>query len=1770
MEVGVEVWLKDKIGQNAWVPAVISSKNILDNSKVQISVRFDIYSEESVFILNGEYAEIEEVKLRNSSADSAVEDLINLPYLHEPAILYCLEQRYVSSDIYTYTGPILIAVNPFKKVNLYTSQILEQYYNLGLLKSQGISNNVPLPPHVFAVADAAYRSMMNSILGSSGLHAAANQSILISGESGAGKTESTKIVLRYLTTVGNAAGGLELQTGSVMDKILQSNPILEAFGNAKTIRNDNSSRFGKFIELNFNRRGHLIGGTIRTYLLEKVRLPTQQLGERNFHIFYQMASGGSINEIERWNTPSVKDFWYTQQGGVFDLKLVNDKDEFNNMKGALNILNFKDSDQESLFNILAGLLHLGELKFKNDSDGEGSELSPDEINVNHLKKVSELFGISSFDIIRTLTVRVITARAESYEKKLTPVQASDAKDALAKAIYGKIFLWIVDTINISIKVDSSLIRADIGVLDIFGFECFKHNSFEQLCINYTNETLQQQFNQFIFKMEQIEYRRENIEWSFIEFPDNQDCLDLIEHKVNGILAMIDDECKLPKASDEKLAGRMVKALESHPRFSASVTQRRDYQFCIQHYAGPVVYNTITFVEKNKDELPRESFALLQTSLDLLLSRLFIEKIINSNTKTSISQQSSTTSGSSSVGSQFKEQLTKLMEKIYSTTPHYIRCLKPNDENVPDNFHRLRTTEQLRYGGVLEAVRVARSGFPVRLIHNEFFSRYRSLAYDTHRTLPHSLNLINGDHREFCKKLLSFFWINTEFAITRSETSKFRGFVGRLPTDSAQIGLTKVFLRKNAHDVLESMRSKRLVYAALAIQSIYRGFWNRKEYVVSKMAIIVLQKIFRGYLARKHVLFMRRTIAATIIQKYLRKYVSYKKYKLSRIAVTTIQRIRRGIVSRRISTVLKYNRNLIRLQKYSRGLTALSKFNKIKRAVISLQSRHRVKKAKNALRALKIEAKDLGNLRQNNENLKAEIALLRSKAFEESKKLEEKLKAELEARRISEKESEFEKLLQTIDELKNSIEVEKNMRQVAEENVKNSELEMTEILSALDECKYSLESEKKLRMMLEDKLEHKNVEIDNMIATLDEYTDAFEKEKNLRLSVESKYREAASEISLLLTKIDDSNKLLESENCLRLIAEANLKGAQSEINDLELALKDLKIKSLTPTFPIISSALGNISSIVESYTSNSNINVKPDNHDSNPSRSNSIDKKVNESAGVPLERNSQKSNDLISPDKFSKSNLSYHDSNPSRSNSSDKKVNESIGVPLEQNSQKSNDLISPDKFNKFSISNLSYHTPTSMFNTPYTPSSTNVEISQSAIKRSEKISPFTYPEKYSVELEQSKREIQSLLQQLSSEKASKSALEEEISRLREISMRLQAEAIKNSQTVTASKRVEDSKRRNSLEPPSPGESKVTSHRTTVRPDTTPVKKTDISDQDADRSRQRTTSAEFSSTAQVDMTKVLNKYEKNIDTIQQKLRKGIPGLVWEGASISKVDVSLILDPALQLLSFTQSGNNRTEIQPIKVHEILEVFPGANIQSESADDSRLLTIVCSSVGPTPRGVAFKVNNKEERNLLITGLRALTYDSILTSFPPQTSSENAIKVPLDPTSTTNIRSSRKKSVRDSVLEETISASYPNNGNSALKSKSSRLSTSSVSPVTSKFSADIMAVTSLDECRRLYLFEKSRNEKLSLQMFSLTNDLFEREELIVTLNKRESEYKQLLAAKDKLFEQDVLSKTQLGRKLEQVLMDKEEALEQIELLKEQLSALKESVAVINQPNNKK
>jgi myosin-5 len=731
-----------------------------------------------------------------------------------------------------------------------------------------------LDPHVFAVADRSYRQMMREQRKS--------QSILISGESGAGKTESTKIVMSYLTTLG----GMGMEAGkegelSIMERVLQSNPVLEAFGNARTLRNDNSSRFGKFIELGFSRAGHLLGAKVETYLLEKVRIAFHATGERNYHIFYQLLRGATDVQKEKYGfnegstggleLPMI--FNLTKQGGAPQLREYTDEESFAYTIKAMKALGWNEDLIDKVMSIIAGLLHLGQTSFIKKESASGQDAAGIE-DMEALQRTCSLLGVDVDKLALALTQKVVVARGEEIKTELTPERAHDARDALCKTVYGALFLWVVDQVNQSIKWENDGdVRSSVGVLDIFGFECFAVNSFEQLCINYTNEALQQQFNKFIFKLEQAEYEAEQIEWAFISFPDNQDCLDTIQQKKTGIMAILDDECRLPKGSDRNFAARMFKewlpeknqVVSTNTRFHASKGQQAKGFFCIRHFAGLVEYQAETsFMEKNKDEVPLAAQNLLEAAPSQLMKDVYsIQK-----RETNAGSDAKKGGKQKTVGQQFKEQLVSLIANVEKTDPHYIRCLKPNDAAKPKMLTRKRLTEQLRYGGVLEAVRVARAGYPVRLDHTTFFQRYRMLL----PTVPDSKipwNMEGHDAQKLCVKLLVECLEEgkkskgkgnldpNEVGITKFE--KIRRMQSQpipmaFPQSDVQLGLTKVFMRKPPHDALEAHRVFHQYASATMIQCWVRGLEQRRKYLIYDDAVCSVQRWYRGCKGRQRYVF----------------------------------------------------------------------------------------------------------------------------------------------------------------------------------------------------------------------------------------------------------------------------------------------------------------------------------------------------------------------------------------------------------------------------------------------------------------------------------------------------------------------------------------------------------------------------------------------------------------------------------------------------------------------------------------------------------------------------------------------------------------------------------------------------------------------------------------------------------------------------------------------------------------------------------------------------
>mmetsp|Transcript_6672 Transcript_6672/g.19028 ORF Transcript_6672/g.19028 Transcript_6672/m.19028 type:complete len:1577 (+) Transcript_6672:249-4979(+) len=1047
MEAGTYVWCTaDAKSDDAWILSEVVKRTDEELEVKQVDKPDNVFKrplevkDEETGDRKFQGVELANAPLSDEDrADGRDNDLITLPHLHEPAILHSVSERFFHGKIYTWTGPVLIAVNPFQRLPLYTDEILDSYRSEGLFRSQGMGNaKSDLDPHVFAVADRSYRQMMD--------RERKSQSILISGESGAGKTESTKIVMSYLTTLGGM-GQEQQKEGelSVMERVLKSNPVLEAFGNARTLRNDNSSRFGKFIELGFSRAGHLMGAKVETYLLEKVRIAFHASGERNYHIFYQLLRGANEEQKEKYML-SGKDsgglelpncFHLTKQGGAPQLREYTDEDSFDYTLKAMRALGWSEETIDNVLSIIAGLLHLGETQFSSVASDSGQDAAGIE-DEEALQRTCTLLGVDVEKMKLALTQRVVVARGEEIKTELTVDRATDARDALAKTIYGALFLWVVDSVNQSIKWEKDEeIRSSVGVLDIFGFECFAINSFEQLCINFTNEALQQQFNKFIFKLEQAEYEAEKIEWAFISFPDNQDCLDTIQQKKTGILAMLDDECRLPRGSDKNFAKRMYdewipgkdQTVSDNTRFSATKMQQAKAIFCVRHFAGVVEYRSETnFLEKNKDEVPLTAQSLLETAPSQLMKDVYaIQKKETEDRSGDSGGNKRGPSKQKTVGQQFKEQLNSLISSVEKTDPHYIRCLKPNDSAKPKMLTRKRLTEQLRYGGVLEAVRVARAGYPVRMVHQEFFQRYRMLL----PAVPDSVlpwSFAEPDAQKLCVKLVEECLAEgekhkgkkldpKEAGITRFEKIRrmqHQPIPMSFPKTDVQLGLTKVFMRKPPHDALEAHRVFHQTASATLLQSWLRGLERRKRFFILLDAVSTVQRCYRGYKGRERWNELRKGTAALLLTNFFRMQISRHKYNRAKKGAVTYQAVFRGFQTRRFLAAIK-------IQKFKRMHTRRKNYRKLKSAVLSLQCKARVIIACKVLKGLKGEQKDIGKLKENNEKLKSEMQSLKAMLAAQAK---EDASNSKHAKELEEKQRAVDKLEKRVAQLEHMLASEK--------------------------------------------------------------------------------------------------------------------------------------------------------------------------------------------------------------------------------------------------------------------------------------------------------------------------------------------------------------------------------------------------------------------------------------------------------------------------------------------------------------------------------------------------------------------------------------------------------------------------------------------------------------------------------------------------------------------------------------------------------------------------
>uniref|UniRef100_A0A0E0D4P8 Myosin motor domain-containing protein n=1 Tax=Oryza meridionalis TaxID=40149 RepID=A0A0E0D4P8_9ORYZ len=786
--VGSHVWVEDP--NLAWIDGEVVS--IKDNEvHVQTS--------------NGKKVKTNKSKVFPKDMEAppgGVDDMTRLSYLHEPGVLQNLATRYELNEIYTYTGSILIAVNPFQRLpHLYDTHMMEQYKGADFGE---------LSPHVFAVADVAYRAMINE---------GKSNSILVSGESGAGKTETTKMLMRYLAHLGGRSG----VEGRTVEQ--QSNPVLEAFGNAKTVRNNNSSRFGKFVEIQFDKTGRISGAAIRTYLLERSR------------------------DTQRYKLANARSFHYLNQSSCIEVEGINDAEEYLATRRAMDIVGINEEEQEAIFRVVAAILHLGNINFAKGTEIDSSVIKDDKSRF-HLNTAAELLKCDCDNLEKALITRVIVTPEEIITRTLDPASALVSRDALAKTIYSRLFDWIVEKINVSIGQDPNS-KQLIGVLDIYGFESFKINSFEQLCINYTNEKLQQHFNQHVFKMEQEEYTREEINWSYIEFVDNQDVLDLIEKK-GGLIALLDEACMFPRSTHETFAQKLYTTFKNNKRFAKPKLSRTD--FTIVHYAGDVMYQADFFLDKNKDYVVAEHQDLLNASSCPFVAALF----------PALPEETAKSSKFSSIGSRFKLQLQSLMETLSSTEPHYIRCVKPNNLLKPAIFENTNVIQQLRCG----------------IGKTKVFLRAGQMAdLDARRAE------VLGRAARIIQRQISTYIARKQFVSLRRSATQLQSFVrGTL-----------------ARKLYECMRREA---SAVKIQKNVRRHKARVSYLQLQEAAITLQTGLRAMSARKEFRFRKETKAAVHIQARWRCHRDYAHYKNLQGAALTYQCAWRQRLARRELRKLK--------------------------------------------------------------------------------------------------------------------------------------------------------------------------------------------------------------------------------------------------------------------------------------------------------------------------------------------------------------------------------------------------------------------------------------------------------------------------------------------------------------------------------------------------------------------------------------------------------------------------------------------------------------------------------------------------------------------------------------------------------------------------------------------------------------------------------------------------------------------------------------------------
>ncbi|XP_030752190.1 myosin heavy chain, muscle isoform X43 [Sitophilus oryzae] len=1041
----------------------------------------------------------EQVTQVNPPKYEKAEDMSNLTYLNDASVLHNLKQRYYAKLIYTYSGLFCVAINPYKRFPVYTNRCAKLY--------RGKRRN-EVPPHIFAISDGAYVNMLTN-------HE--NQSMLITGESGAGKTENTKKVIAYFATVGASTKKPteeQQKKGTLEDQVVQTNPVLEAFGNAKTVRNDNSSRFGKFIRIHFGPTGKLAGADIETYLLEKARVISQQSLERSYHIFYQIMSG-AVKGIKDMCLLSndIMEYNYVSQGKT-TIPNVDDGEECRLTDEAFDILGFTQEEKDNIYKITAAVMHMGTLKFKQ----RGREEQAESDGTAEGEKVAKLLGIDAQGLYTAFVKPRIKVGNEFVTQGRNVNQVNYSVGAMSKAMFDRLFKFLVKKCNETLDTQQKR-QHFIGVLDIAGFEIFDYNGFEQLCINFTNEKLQQFFNHHMFVLEQEEYAREGIVWQFIDFGmDLAACIELIE-KPMGILSILEEESMFPKATDQTFVEKLnTNHLGKSPNFQKPKPPKPGQQaahFTLGHYAGNVPYNITGWLEKNKDPLNDTVVDLFKKGTNKLLCEIFADHPGQSGGQDAGGKGAKRTKGSAfqTVSAMYREQLNNLMSTLRATQPHFVRCIIPNELKQPGVIDSHLVMHQLTCNGVLEGIRICRKGFPNRMVYPDFKLRYMILAPATMAK--------EKDPKEAARKCLE------EIA---------------LDPDSYRVGHTKVFFRAGVLGQMEELRDERLSKIVTWMQSWIRGYLSRKEFKrlqEQRLALQVCQRNLRKYLK-------------------LRTWPWYKLWQKVRplLNVTRIE----DEIAKLEEKAAKAQEAFEREEKAKKELEVLyAKLLAEKTELLSTLEGEKGSLSETQERANKLQAQknDLESQLQETQDRLGQEEDSRNQLLQQKKKLEQEI-------------SGYKKDIEDLELNLQKSEQDKATKDHQIRNLNDEIAHQDELINKLNkEKKLTGENSQKIGEELqaaEDKVNHLNKVKAKLEQTLDELEDSLEREKKLRGDVEKSKRKVEGDLKLTQEAVADleRNKKELEQTIQRKDKEissltAKLEDEQSVVGKTQKQIKELQAR-----------------------------------------------------------------------------------------------------------------------------------------------------------------------------------------------------------------------------------------------------------------------------------------------------------------------------------------------------------------------------------------------------------------------------------------------------------------------------------------------------------------------------------------------------------------------------------------------------------------------------------